>query len=29
MNDKLYRIPRLSVLVLTLIGLIGVLYLLH
>jgi hypothetical protein len=28
-NDKLYRVPRLSVLVLTLIGLIGVLYLLH
>jgi hypothetical protein len=28
-NDKLYRIPRLSVLVLTLIGLIGVLFLIH
>jgi hypothetical protein len=27
MNDKLYRIPRLSVLVLTLASLIGVLFL--
>jgi hypothetical protein len=27
MNDKLYRIPRLSVLVLTLAGLIAVLFL--